>query len=389
MVNLPEFSFASTPTIVFGNGKLSTLATCIPPKAKQLVLITGDQSFKTSTFSSEVWDQLKSFIVHHYSCKGEPNPKFIDTIVSETKSKNIDCVIGVGGGSVLDAAKAVSAMLKEEGSVKEYLEGLGTKTPSGKKTPLIAIPTTAGTGSEVTKNAVISELGADGFKKSLRHNHYIPDVAIVDPLLTRECPPEITAASGMDAFTQLLESFLSTAGNVMSDALAFSGLEHIAQSLHNAFSHGKDLQARSNLSYAAMISGITLANAGLGLSHGFAQPLGSLFPIPHGVVCAVLMGSVNRKTVQKLMITNDSIYLRKYEKVAHLFIKQHNESAMHNINQFLDIIDEYITDFKIPKLSTFGVESSDFDAIIAKTGHKNHPVNFNNAELKQILFDCL
>ena len=180
----------------------------------------------------------------------------------------------------MDAGKAISAMLTQEGSVKDYLEGVGHKHPSGNKVPFFAVPTTSGTGSEATKNAVLSEIGPNGYKKSLRHDHFVPDLAIVDPDLTLSCPPGLTAYSGMDAFTQLLEAYVSTKAHPFTDALCEKALELLSGSLLQAYQDGENIEAREAMSYAAWTSGIVLAQVGLGVVHGFASAVGGMFDNP-------------------------------------------------------------------------------------------------------------
>lgn len=382
------FSFAKTPEIVFGDGKIVTLGKLISVFGNQAALITGGTSYENSSIQGKVEKSLNDNSIKYlrYSVVSEPSPGIVDSAVSLFKSRGVDCIVAVGGGSVMDAGKAIAAMIKEESSVKDYLEGVGTKTPSGNTLPFIAIPTTSGTGSETTKNAVISELGPDGYKKSLRHNNYVPDTAIIDPELTMNCPADITASSGMDAFTQLLESYMSVKANPMSDALAFSGLTFIANSLMKVYKNGKDAQARAGMAYAAMLSGITLSNAGLGVIHGFAQPLGSLFPIPHGVVCSGLMGIVNRMTVDKLRKTGSGRNcLLKYAQVGRLFVPSEGKDEDYYIDAFLDIIDQYIDDMYIPRLGQYGVKKENMNSIIQQTSLKNHPVDLNNEELSEIL----
>ncbi len=382
------FSFARTPKIIFGEGSIASLGKNISGFGKHVLLISGGSSYDTTLIKSKIEKSLKDsdLTYFRYPVTSEPSPEIVDIAVSVFKSKKIDVVVAVGGGSVMDAGKAISAMLKEEGSVKDYLEGVGTKKPSGERLPLIAIPTTSGTGSEATMNAVISEFGPRGFKKSLRHDHYTPDKAIIDPELTLDCPPDITAAGGMDAFTQLMESYLSNKATAMTNALASSGLECIARSLIQAYNNGNDLRARTEMAYAALISGITLSNAGLGVIHGFAQPLGSLFPIPHGVVCGGLMGVVNHATVDKLRKEMpDSIILEKYARLGKIFVQTAGKNDAYYIDSLLAVMDDFVETMKIPRLGEYGVKEKDFESIINLTGMKNHPVVLDKGELTTIL----
>ena len=271
-----DFSVLLPGQILFGPGRLSDLPQLISSYGKKVLLVTGRSSFP----DSEKWPYLSNrlnqdkIVFEIVRITGEPSPAVIDDTAREYRSFDPDVVVSIGGGSVLDAGKAISAMIPVEGTIRNYLEGVGDGSiHSGEKIPFIAIPTTAGTGSEATKNAVISEVGANGFKKSLRHNNFIPDVALVDAELTLSSPEHTTAWSGMDAFTQLLESYLSTTSNPMTDAIAWSGLEHISQYLERVVEDGSDLVARTGMAYAAMCSGITLANAGLGVIHGFASSI--------------------------------------------------------------------------------------------------------------------
>jgi len=390
--SVEAFSFAKTPEILFGEGSISSLGKLISIYGSNIGLITGGASYENSTFKIKIENSLKEsgLTYRRYSVTTEPSPGIIDSVVSELRVGKVKSVVAVGGGSVMDAGKAISVMLKEEGSVKDFLEGVGTKSPSGHKLPFLAIPTTSGTGSETTKNAVISELGPNGFKRSLRHNNFVPDIAIVDPELTLNCPPDITAASGMDAFTQLLESYLSTQANAMSDALALSGLTRISNSLMKAFKDGNNIEARTDMAYAAMLSGITLSNAGLGVIHGFAQPLGSLFPIPHGIVCGGLMGVVNRITVEKLRKSGSGkSYLDKYARIGNIFYNSDKNNQNYYIDAFLDIMDKYVEEMNIPRLNQFGVKKDDLDAIVQQTGLKNHPVTLSKEELLEILWKRL
>ncbi len=383
-----NFNFAPTPKIIFGTGKLQSLPQVLASFGDSILLVTGKSSF----LLSENWDQLKSTFAKssinwkHIIIDREPTPQLIDDGVAKIKQQNIDVVVAIGGGSVIDAGKALSAMLKETNSIKHYLEGIGDKQLSGRKIPFIAIPTTSGTGAEATKNAVISEVGDNGFKKSLRHDNYVPNVALVDPLLTLSCPKSITAQSGMDAFTQLLESYVSTNSNAMTDALAVEGIRMIRDGLHTAVFDGSKIEGREKMSYSALISGITLANAGLGTVHGFASSIGGFYDIPHGLICARIMGPVNRVTVNKLKLHDrGGIGLRKYARIGKLFSKDKNKPDEYFIDILLDQIEQWTEEFNLRKLSEFGLSQSDYSKIISITGNKNNPVELDEGELMEVL----
>jgi len=277
-------------------------------------------------------------------------------------------------------------MLFKEDSIVNYLEGVGTKEHDGAKIPFIAVPTTSGTGSEMTKNSVICERGINGYKRSLRHDHFIPDIAIIDPELTIGCPPQITAASGLDAFTQLLESYTSTNSSIMTDSLTLNAIKCIKRSLLKTYNNGSDIDARSDMAYASAISGMTLANAGLGLIHGFASSIGGYFDIPHGVVCGTFVGVVNRLNIEKLIEqNNNNLYLSKYAEVGKLFTDDSSRSIEHYALLLADKLDKLVEELKLPKISEFGIRKMDVERIIQASGHKNNPVTFDDKELKQIL----
>jgi alcohol dehydrogenase class IV len=388
--NIHNFSFSRIPALFFGCGSVQQLGKLIKNYSGELLLVTGNSSYDQLQTGKKIEGILNSKKFNRYAISGEPSPQIIDEAVNYFKNKNITLVIAIGGGSVLDAGKAIAAMYREEAGVKVYLEGVGTLLPTGNRLPLIAIPTTAGTGSEATKNAVISEFGPQGFKKSLRHDNYVPDYAIVDPELSSKCPVNITSLSGMDAFTQLLESYVSTKSNTLTDTLAYSGLEKIARSLFKAVENGNDIEARTDMAYAAYLSGITLANAGLGLVHGYAQPLGSLFPIPHGVVCSTMMAVVNRHTIKRIReLKNEGDSLKKYSNIGRLFASSDLKDDQYYTDYLLDIMESYIYKFKIQNLSEYGVNLKDLPKIAELTEMKNHPVSFDRKELIEILTERL
>lgn len=386
-----NFSFMHSPTIIFGIGSRTKLRKKILNFGDQIILLTGKSSFAKNRIGVELINLLvgSGIKITKVSISSEPSPKDIDQIVERNKNQRVDCVVAIGGGSVMDAGKAVSAMLTVQGSVKDYLEGVGRFNHPGTKIPFIAMPTTAGTGSEATKNAVITELGDYGYKKSLRHDNFVPEFAIVDPELMLSCSVEITAAGGMDAFTQLVESYLSTKSTPITDALALNGIAYVINSLEKAVADGTNLEAREGMAYAALLSGMTLANAGLGVVHGFAQPLGSLFSVPHGVVCGTLMPSANRVTIKKLLDTHESsIAITKYAKLGELIGSTSTDKKTSSL-QFLYYLETLSEKLAIPCLSNYGVQEADLDKIVAVSELKNHPVVLDSEELYTILKDRL
>jgi alcohol dehydrogenase class IV len=383
------FSFSKVPEIHFGIGRIEVLSKKIKQFGKKTLLVTGKSSFIQSGRSKSLLKKLETDNIKFeiVNIPGEPSVSLIDEICNKYRLNSFDAVVSIGGGSVIDAGKAISAMLPEEGSVKLFLEGnpLGRPHP-GIKIPFIAVPTTAGTGSETTKNAVLSEVGENGFKSSLRHEHFIPEVAIVDPELSIGCPPGVTAASGLDAFTQLFESYISLHASTLSDVLAYEGMYWIVNSLNKVIKNGNDISARSNMSYAAMLSGITLTNAGLGTVHGFASAIGSFFEIPHGIVCGSLLGEVNKKNIEKLQSNKiGNGILSKYSKVGELFCNEKNKSEIYYQSALGEALIKWIEELKIPKLGKYGITKDYLEKIISKTDNKNNPVNLNKDEWKEIL----
>ena len=378
------------PRIVeFGIGKRQLLTEKILDFGQKVLLVTGGSSF----LESNNWDVLsKAFKRNQIICETvrigkEPAPEIVDEAVHTFGNFNPDVIVAIGGGSTLDAGKAISAMLPLKESIIKYLEGVGDGSiHTGVKIPFFALPTTSGTGSEATKNAVISRVGIYGFKKSLRHDNFIPDMALIDPELTVHCPENITAWSGMDAFTQLLESYLSTTSNPLTDAIALSGLEMVQKYLERAVGDGSDLEARSGMAYAAFCSGITLANAGLGVVHGFASSIGGKIDIPHGLVCASLMGIANEITLNKLLKENpDDPAVQKYARIGKVFHGSSDMDGMFYAEFLINKIYDLSLKFRLPKLRTFGLIPDDMDGIVDNTSNKNNPVKLLKEDMKEIL----
>lgn len=382
------FDFTPPPQLHFGCGKISVLPAIAKGYGSRVLLITGKRSFDFSLYSNDLLEGLgaKRITIVRQPIDAEPSPAVIDAAVIAHASFDPDVVVAIGGGSVLDAAKAVAAMLPVKGSVKDYLEGVGTRVHPGVKVKLIAVPTTSGTGSEATKNAVLSETGEKGYKRSLRHNNFVPDAAILDPVLTLGCPPAITAATGMDAFTQLLESYLSTAANPITDALAQEGLRRVATSLPQAFHEGANPEPRTDMAMASYLSGITLANAGLGLVHGFASSIGGYFSIPHGVICSSLMSAANKVTVRKLRQEKMNEHaLTKYATIGKMFSNEEKRSDEYYTDYLLEVIEMWQDQMKIPGLSPYGVTPAAYEKIVNSTDNKNNPVRLGKEEMVEVL----
>ena len=385
---MKPFNFARLPLIYFGSGKISGLPGIIASCGKSLLLVTGVRSFADSPAAASLYVQMESrgVAIHRVTVNQEPSPELIDETVRRFGGREIDVVVSIGGGSVIDAGKAISAMLGKSGSVMEYLEVVGNKEHPGTKVPFIAVPTTSGTGSEATKNAVISRVAKEGFKRSLRHDNLVPDIAIVDPELTLSCPPEITAAAGMDCFTQLTESYLSTKANAYTDALALEGIRAVNRSLIRSFTNGDDIEARSDMSFAALTSGICLANAGLGAVHGLAGTIGAIFNIPHGAVCGTLMAEANSVNVRELRRTgNADAALKKYATLGRIFSDTSGKNDDYYIDFFIDYLTAATYQLHLPELSRFGLKHEDLPAICSKSDVKNNPADLPAGILSDIL----
>jgi alcohol dehydrogenase class IV len=381
------FQFARLPKIYFKGGLIAFLPSMIRPYGTEIALITGKGSFIRSGYAGKLFlDLEKARIKHHIiEVPGEPSPGLIDQAVKKLSEDDIKLVVGIGGGSVLDAGKAISAMMYRSESVVEFLEGLGNKDHPGTKIPFIAIPTTSGTGSEATKNAVISQIGENGFKRSLRHDNFVPDMAVVDPELTLQCPKDITAASGMDCFTQLTEAYLSDKSNEYTDALALEGFKAIKHSLINSYMDGDDINARTGMSFAALTSGICLANAGLGVVHGFASSIGGKYNIPHGVVCGTLMAVANEVTVRELRKSeNNHVALKKYALLGNLFSDKGKRSDDYYIDGFISYLHKITSDLKLTGFKKYGLTEKDAELVCSRTEVKNNPVKLTLESLVEI-----
>ncbi len=383
-----SFSLARLPRIEFGRGRLSVLPGLVASYGTRVLIVTGVRSF----LSGPHWEALRGGFVERgiawslLQVPGEPSPELVDQSVQAYRHEAFDCVLGIGGGSALDAAKAIAGLLRPGNSVMDHLEGVGPELPyRGPATPFIAVPTTAGTGSEATKNAVLSRRGAGGFKKSFRDEMLVAEYAVVDPDLLSGCPPRVLAANGMDAFTQLLESYVSAKANPLTDVLALSGMEKARDALLPWYEGAGDVAAnRQAMAYAALLSGITLAQVGLGSVHGLAAPLGAFFPIPHGVACGTLVAEACQVNIAALSArTPDHPALAKYANAGRLLAGSHMGDAEARA-ALAETLEDWTRRLHLPRLSEFGVGEADVARIVANSrgsSMKTNPVVLTDAEI--------
>jgi alcohol dehydrogenase class IV len=391
METISSFSISGIPKIIFGAGSFSDLHKIIRSYGRNALIITGGDSFKQSGRLDELTSQLDQSKVKYFtaSVSGEPTADAVDDITREYRKIPVNAVVAIGGGSVIDCGKAVAAMLAEEGSVKDYLEGVGTKKPSGAKAPFIAVPTTAGTGSEATKNAVISDR-YEGYKKSLRHDAYMPDVALVDPELTLTAPKEITVACGFDAITQLIESYTSLKANVFTDSLALKAISYASHSLLPlSIDHSDDIFLRGKMSYAALVSGITLSHAGLGAVHGIAGPLGGIVSVPHGIACAKLLFPVITHVVKRIIDDKNFAAQKRFADIGRLFTEDTDKDDIFYCGLFLGVLRNWTELLPLRPLSHFGMKQEDINKVIALSDNKNSPAELTREEMGRILESLL
>jgi len=316
----------------------------------------------------------------------EPTVDIVKEGLELARHQDCDLVIGFGGGSVMDTGKAIAIMLTNPGELTDYLEVIGLGQAFTRPSlPCIAIPTTAGTGAEVTRNAVLG-VPTHRVKVSLRSPWILPRLALVDPELTYDLPQEITRSSGLDAMTQLIEPYVSNKTNPMTDALSREGIKRAARSLYKAYQDGKDISARQDMAVASLFGGMTLANAKLGLVHGFAGVLGGMMHAPHGAVCARLLPFVvemNVKAMREREPGNDA--LNRYEEIAALLTRKLDAT----IQQGTSWIEDLCAKLKVPPLGKYGLRSDQFPEVIQKTTRasstQGNPITLTSEELSQIL----
>jgi alcohol dehydrogenase class IV len=378
------FEFATAARIAFGEGAIRDVAPAAAAMGRRALLVTGERADRAVTLARAL--EAAGVTVAPFRVSGEPS---IDTIAAGTayaRGEGCDMVVAMGGGSAIDAGKALSAMLTNPGEPLDYLEVVGRGQPLRQPSaPFIAVPTTAGTGSEVTRNAVLAA-PERGVKASLRSPYLLPRLAVVDPELTLNLPPALTASTGLDALTQLIEPYVSVRANAMTDLYAVEGLRTAAEALPRAWANGSDRAVRGGMCWASLLGGLSLANAGLGAVHGFAAPVGGMFPAPHGAVCAALLAPAMEINLEALRRrAPESQALGRYDEVARLLTGQPHATALGGIEWVAALCRR----FEIPPLRSYGVTAAHIPVLVSRAADassmKANPIKLTPEELEEII----
>jgi len=379
-----QFEFSTAGKVIFGPGALARLPEAVAGLGKKALVLTGS----SSRFLDRAMKSLESagIFMEPVRVPGEPTLNFVRATTAICRSARSEFVIGLGGGSAMDAAKAVAALSPATGDVLEYLEVIGDAKPvKFPPLPVIAIPTTAGTGSEVTRNAVLSSPD-HRMKVSLRSPLMIPRIALVDPELTLDCPARLTANAGLDAFSQLLEAYVSPKATPFTDVYCRDGLRFAAASLKEAFFTGNDVAARTRMSLASLFGGFALANAGLGAIHGLAAPLGGMFLVPHGAACAALLPAVVEANVKALTEgRGESRFLERFSQASRMVMAKSDAQAV-DLGPWLRAL---CSELKIQPLRQHGVLPEDFEGVaeaaLGTSSMQSNPVQLTLDELVEAL----
>lgn len=372
---MASFSFLAPPEIHFGAGESRRIPELAARFGSRGFLVTGGRSFETLPLARK----LSS--LPRYSASGEPDVASVDEGVRAGRRESADVVIAVGGGSALDTAKAIAALVPNEGSVREYLEQVGDRKLVARPLPLIAVPTTAGSGSEATKNAVVRvpELKV---KRSLRHDLLIPRVAVVDPELSALAPPAVAASAGLDAFTHLLEGYVSRGAHPLTDALALPGIERAARGLRALAERARNPSAEESMAMASLWGGIVLANAGLGAVHGLVAPLGGRSAVPHGIGCACLLVETVRTNLSALRSrAPENPALERYQDIA-------RRLSFGTPERMLEELSGLCRALGVGTLSSRGVGPEDVAPIVGASrggSMRFNPIELSDAELESIV----
>jgi alcohol dehydrogenase class IV len=381
---LMQFEFATAGRILFGPVTNDAFGRVLGEFGKRALVVHGRNPARAQPLQ-----QSMEAANIEYSCfevRGEPTVEQIAEGVSQARLAESNLVIGIGGGSVIDSAKAIAGLVTNPGAILDYLEVIGKgKQLSVPALPCVAIPTTAGTGAEVTRNSVLAS-PEHRVKVSLRSPFLLPRLAIVDPKLTLDLPPSVTATTGLDALTQVIEPYVSVRANPATDGFCIEGMRRVARSLQRAFEDGQDVDARQDMALASLFGGLSLANAGLGAVHGFAAPIGGMFHAPHGAVCAALLPHVmdlNLRALRDRLAAGEA--LRRYDSVAAFLTGSGKAVAADGVRWIIDLC----RSLHIPGLRTYGITESDVAVLVEKAAKassmKANPIVLTDNELTEAL----
>ena len=387
-----NFEFCATTRVIFEPGGLARGGALVGSLGGRVMVVRGEEHLDNSGAISRLERSLSEhgMTPTYRMVRGEPTVSLVDELAATARAAACDVVIGLGGGSALDAAKAVAGLITNAGRALDYLEVVGSGKPlAAAAAPLIAIPTTAGTGTEVTRNAVLA-YPQKRFKASMRSPHLIPRIALIDPELTHSLPPEATASTGLDALTQLIEPYVCVRHQPLTDALALMGIRLIKRSLRRAIRDGGDCSAREDMSLAALLGGICLANAGLGAVHGFAAPLGASYPVPHGVACAVLLPHVMAANVDALRMEDSaSPALQRYAEVAEALLGHRELADAELIRAAIREVKALVREVGTGGLGQYGLKLGDVPDLVERakraSSMRANPVTLSD----EALADCL
>jgi alcohol dehydrogenase class IV len=383
-----RFEFATATRILFGPGTLREVAPLAKAMGRRAFVVTGRTPGRAAPLRSGLSEAGLSCSA--FPVASEPSLTLVEDGARQLRADRADLVIAIGGGSVIDAGKAIAALATNPGKAIEHLEVIGkARALEQPPLPLIAIPTTAGTGAEVTRNAVLAS-PEHRVKASLRSPLLLPKLAVIDPELTLGLPATLTASTGLDTLTQLLEPFVSCRANPLTDGLCRDGLIRAARSLRRTCEQPDDLAAREDMALASLFSGLALANAGLGAVHGFAAPIGGMFPAPHGAVCAALLPhatDVNQRALRRRQPQGEA--LARYTEAARLMTGRADATAADGVAW----MDSLCGDLKIPRLRTYGINASDIEGLCDKASRassmKGNPLPLTAEEMREILSRAL
>ena len=378
-----NFEFAAPTRIIFGEGRLADVPKIVSAMGSRALVVEG-RSGRAESLVRQLGDVGLATTTLQVS--SEPTIALVEAGLAQARRERCDVVVALGGGSVVDAGKAISALLTNDAPVRDYLEVIGKARPlANRAAPFIAIPTTAGTGAEVTRNAVLMAED-EQVKVSLRSPLMLPAVAVIDPELTYSLPPSVTASTGLDALTQCIEPFVSPQANPLSDAVAREGMHRASGALLRAFRDGSDREARRDMAVASLCGGLALANAKLGAVHGFASPLCGMFPVPHGMACARLLPLITEINVRAIRARMpNAAAVGRYDEVARIVTGDASARA----EDAAVWLRELVAELSVPGLASYGVKGGDIPRVVAAarqaSSMQGNPIVLTDAELCEAL----